>query len=117
MTTVPDYVFNIRSRGNADLFQARGAFAYNDLLLRTSLDKNRAVNAGKVFPLFFPLFHYHRGYVRDLLLRGLQDFLPDDFGNHRTHRLIGKIILTKDRLTLRQMFDHLMRQNLNYIST
>ena len=68
----------------------------------SSLNKDRAVNAGEVFALFVPLLHYHGRYIRNFFLGRLQDLLAHDFRNHGAHRLIGQIIFLKQRLTLRE---------------
>ena len=40
-----------------------------------------------------------------------------DLGDHCSHRLVGKVFFVKQRLTFREMFDHLFWQDVNHVST
>src|SRR5713101_7332063 len=48
MATMREQVFNVAPRLSADCLQARGAVANDDLLLRWSFDKDRAVDAREI---------------------------------------------------------------------
>src|SRR5438552_8165855 len=63
MTTMAEHLFNVSPRVHADLFQARRAVANDNFLLRSSLDKDRAIDAREVFAHLLPFLGYAGGDV------------------------------------------------------
>src|SRR5439155_13719266 len=105
-----EHLFDVVTGAHADVFQARGAVANDDFLLRRALDKDRAIDTHEILAHLFPLFSYHGGHVRNLFARLFKNFLAYNFRGQYADGLVRKIVFREEWLAFRQMPHHLSQQ-------
>src|ERR1043165_2847323 len=116
MNAMADQLLNFFSRAHADLLQALGAIADDDLLLRVTLDENRAVDARETCAHLFPTLSDNGGDVRNFFAGGFEDLFAHDLSSEHAHRLISEFIFREDRLALWQMIDDFADQRVELIA-
>src|SRR6266571_250792 len=80
VAAMPQQLFNLAARAYPNLFQALTAAANDDLLLRSPLDEDGAVNAREVCAYLFKPFSHDGGDIRNLFARNFENFLADNLG-------------------------------------
>ena len=77
------------AQAGGDRLQLLAFPADDDFFLRSSFNKNGAIDSCEVWSLFVPFLCNHRGDVRDLVRSGLQNLLTHDLSREAAQRLIG----------------------------
>src|ERR1044072_7196849 len=78
MAAMPQQALYVMACACADLFQTLCAMTDDDLLLRSPLDENDAVDAREIVSLLFKPFGDDRHHVRNLFARRRQNLLAHD---------------------------------------
>src|SRR5690606_35899651 len=102
--------FNISPCGSPYLLKFRSAFSDDDALLRWAFDVYRAIDLEPLRIAFIPTLGYDARHIRYFFARSSKDLFPHHLGGYRPRRLIGELVLSEDRLSLRQMLhDHIQQ--------
>src|SRR5690348_9777693 len=96
----PKHSFNLHPGGSADFLQHLPAFSDEDCLLPLALAVNYRSDSCELRS-FLILFDLNGSRVWHLFARSQQNLLTDNFGGHKTCRLIRKLILMEITRSLR----------------